>query len=98
MEDPAETERASIYYPVHVLCFYQALKESNKAEQNRTILLLTENPQKCTSANALSLDGTDTMNSLDKRVAKGRLNRWHIAEDMLNLAFAFCSCTDANHV
>ena len=99
IEDPVETEQASVYYPVHVLCFYQALKESNKAKQNKTApLLLRENPQKYTSGSALSLEGTAAMNSLDRCVAMGRLNRRYIAEDMLNLAFDFHSCTDANHV
>lgn len=61
-------------------------------------LLLKENPQKYTSGSALSLDGTAAMNSLDRCVAMGRLNRWYIAEDMLNLVFDSRSCTDANHV
>lgn len=97
-EDPAETERASVYYPVHVLCFYQALKESNKAKQNRTAPLLPrENPWKQISGSSLSLHVRAAMNSLDRCVAMGQLNRWYIAEDMLNIAFDFHSCTDANH-
>lgn len=97
-EDPVETERASVYYPVHVLCFYQALKESNKAKQNKTApLLLGENPHKQISGSTLSLHVRAAMNSLDRCVATGQLNRWYIAEDMLNLASDFRSCTDANH-
>lgn len=94
-----ETEQASVYYPGHVLYFYQTRKESNKAKQNKTApLLLRENPEKYTSESTLSPDGTAAVKSLDRCVAMGRLNRRCIAEDMLNLAFDFHSCTDANHV